>query len=276
MYAIETRYQPIPPQVLPKTTDPRVYYIDSNQTQESPILKKSMLLDFRISKIYFYIDQQISPPMQPETESIVPVAFLEPKIISQPIFYSIPGTRSSPIPIDEPIPINKEPPSPTVYSITGRPRRPTIDMSVNNLEVPPPAVTDKSPTLYSVAGGSHLQNQYQEPPNQLLQPSANFYSIIGSPARTSRGVQVDTLDHIQPSPILYTIVGDTPVQTERSKEKHQPKDATIYTLGNAANTAKAQQQQQQPIPKPTLYSLVNKPNSPPHENRAKYLISFFI
>jgi len=301
MYTLETRYRPIPPEVLPKTTDPRVYYIDSNRTEESPIINKSMILDFLISKIDFYIDQQIPPPMQPETESIVPVAFLEPKIISQPIFYSIPGTRTPTIPIDQPIPINKEPPTPTIYSISDRPRRPTIDMSVNNLEVPPPAVTDKSPTLYSVAGVPRLQNQYQEPPNQSLKPSANLYSIINSPARTSRGVQVDTLDRIQPLPILYTVVGDTPLQTDQSKEKHQStitkqtKDATAYTLGNAANAPKAQQQhskdvavytldneanalkarQQQPIPQPTLYALVNKPNSPPRENRTKYFISFF-
>jgi len=155
-------------------------------------------------------------------------------------------------------------------------------MNVNNLEVPTPII-DQSPTLYSLVGTPRLQNQIEEPTNQYLQSTPKLYSIIGSPARTSRGVQVNTLDSTQPVPILYTIVGDTPIQTDRSIEKHpppiknQPTDVTVYTLGNTANLPKVQQQQQQQIiEKPSFYALVDKSNPPPKETRTKYFISFSI
>jgi hypothetical protein len=54
MYTLETRYQPIPAKVLPKNTDPRVYYIDSKRTDEPPIINQSMLLSSLTSIIYFY------------------------------------------------------------------------------------------------------------------------------------------------------------------------------------------------------------------------------
>jgi hypothetical protein len=146
-------------------------------------------------------------------------------------------------------------PTPTLYSVSGSPR-------IQNQVLQP------SPTLYSLSGSPRLP----EPSKQLVPSSANLYSIVGSPARTSRGVQVSMNEPIQPSPILYTVVGDTPVQTDRSKEKYlstikkQPTDAAMYKLDNEANYLKAQQQQ--PIPKPSVYALVDKPNSPP----AKYFL----
>ncbi len=51
MYTLQTRYQPIPTKVLPKNSDPRVYYIDSQRTQESPSINERMLFDFLIFKI---------------------------------------------------------------------------------------------------------------------------------------------------------------------------------------------------------------------------------
>jgi len=51
MYTLQTRYQPISAKVLPKNSDPRVYYIDSQRTQESPSINERMLFDFLIFKI---------------------------------------------------------------------------------------------------------------------------------------------------------------------------------------------------------------------------------
>lgn len=35
MYTLETRYRPIPPKVLPKQTEPRLYYIDSQKAGQT-------------------------------------------------------------------------------------------------------------------------------------------------------------------------------------------------------------------------------------------------
>jgi hypothetical protein len=54
MYTLETRYRPIPPKVLPKSTGTKVYSIDSQnagQTSEPspPITKEGMSLSLLIS-----------------------------------------------------------------------------------------------------------------------------------------------------------------------------------------------------------------------------------
>ncbi|CAF4977149.1 unnamed protein product, partial [Rotaria socialis] len=41
MYALETRYQPMPSKTLPKTTEPNVYYLDSIPADEQPIKKRN-------------------------------------------------------------------------------------------------------------------------------------------------------------------------------------------------------------------------------------------
>ncbi len=50
MYTLETRYQPIPPKVLPKPTEPRVYYIDSQQAGQpsQAMVREGMSLYFSI------------------------------------------------------------------------------------------------------------------------------------------------------------------------------------------------------------------------------------
>jgi hypothetical protein len=49
MYTLETRYQPIPPRVLPKPSEARLYYIDTKQAgqptaSDPPITKEGMSL----------------------------------------------------------------------------------------------------------------------------------------------------------------------------------------------------------------------------------------
>jgi hypothetical protein len=214
------------------------------------------------------------------------------------------GAKTSPVPppLGSPIPRSYDPTPPTVYSIVDRPRRPTVDMSANNVEVPR-QINDNAPTVYSIIGSPSMRNANEEPinqpvqsppniydipANQQLQTAPNFYSLIGSPARTSRGTQVNTLDPQEPSPILYTILGDTPNHTSRINEKDvsqtrkppPPADVAFYTLGNHFTTPRAseqeQQQQQQPIQKPLVYTLVDGSYSPPVERRAKYLMKFSI
>ena len=275
MYALETRYQPIPAKALPKENDPRVYYMESSR--------------------------RIPTPMPPEQPAEAPTAFLEPKVISQPILYSVAGSRSTPVPppVGSPIPRSYDPSPPAVYSIVDRPRRQTLDMNTNNLEVPR-QIDDSAPTVYSIIGSPRIQNAneepinqpvlsppstYDAPINQQLQTAPNFYSIIGSPARTSRGVQVNTLDPDQPAPIVYTIMGDTPPnQASRLNEKDvspprkPPADVAMYTLGNHYSAPRAPEQEQEPQPthKPLVYTLVDESYSLPAEKRAKYRMIYYV
>lgn len=128
---------------------------------------------------------------------------------------------------------------------------------------------DKSATLYSLSSSLGPQRKMQEPNEQFLQPGPQFYSIVGNPARTSRGIQVDMAGPDGPVPILYTIVGDTPIETTRAKENQPPTymgdrtpDVTMYTLRNDPETMRSQYQEY-PIQKPTVYALVQKPRTPP-------------
>ncbi|CAF1231655.1 unnamed protein product [Rotaria sp. Silwood1] len=224
-------------------------------------------------------NRQMSFPIEQEQQSTTPTFFFEPTIISQPILYNIANTKRIAI-IDQSTSIEQEQSIPTIYSISGQPRRLTVDMNGNRLDTPT-QVINKSPILYSMINGPPVENEIQESNKPYLQPPPppTVYSIVGSPARTSRGVQVSPLDPVQPAPILYTITGDTSTPINRPVENISPptttkplRDATMYTLGNQGNvlrTQQQQQQQQQPIQPPTLYALVSQPNSLPKQPTKK-------
>ncbi|CAF4508932.1 unnamed protein product, partial [Rotaria magnacalcarata] len=73
---------------------------------------------------------------------------------------------------------------------------------------------------------SNPKRRIEEPTDQYSRPSPNIYSIVDRPARTSRGIQVDLPDSNGPAPILYTIVGDTPIEKYRPKENSSPRIIT--------------------------------------------------
>jgi hypothetical protein len=194
-------------------------------------------------------------------QELQPIIFLEPKIISQPILYSIVGAKTNPTPEVQPVQMDQEMPSPIFHSITGDPHRPNIDMSVNTLDVATPVI-HKSPILYTLIGSPRLQVRFQEPIKQVSQPNApnlysivgsphpiiptqepitkssqqsspSLYSIVGNPTLTPHTTQVNTLslspstqpvkaNHFQPAPILYTVVGETHVPNNISKENYPP------------------------------------------------------
>jgi hypothetical protein len=194
-----------------------------------------------------------------EEEQSQPKIFLEPKIILQPVLYSIVSAKTLPIPNGQPIPINQEMPSPILYTITGHPNRPTIDMSANTVNVEK-SVIDQSPILYNLVGFPRLQVRFQEPVKQVpkiaqqsstnhtvivipplhepvkqipKQSSPIFYSIVGNPILTPHITQTNTLDplpsiqpekvrSVQPVPILYTIVGEAQVPNHIAKENRPP------------------------------------------------------
>lgn len=255
MYIVETRHRPIPAKALPKPTDPKIYHIDS-----SPMLERE----------------------SPIPINDAPTVFLEPKVMSQPIFYSISDRKTPPITSDQsPLPTKREPPiEPTVYAITGRPRRPTIDMSISNAEIPTPRIDDTT-TVYSLVGNPHIRNSIEDVPKTITaQPSPNLYSIVGNPARTSRGVQVSPLNGQRPAPVIYTIVGDTPPENNnRTVEKLPPKqqiNPVIYSLNQPINNTTKIEQTQESFRKPTTYTLVNKPviqQTQPNQTKYEFIIS---
>jgi hypothetical protein len=245
-----------------------------------------------------------------EEQEPPPIVFLEPKIISQPVFYSIVSAKTLPVHNEQPIPIKQEMPSPILYTITGQPHRPTIDTSASAVNVATPII-DKSPILYSLVGSPRLQVQIQEPVKQVSQipqqSSSTLYSIVGNPTLTPPITQTNTLDpppSIQPekvssdppAPILYTVVGETRVPNDIPKENHPPpasikqhaNGGTMYTVVGDPTIPQSmtiprkiqplqpqqqQQQQQQQAQIPSLYPLVGKPNSLPEEKtdtRLKY------
>jgi hypothetical protein len=107
------------------------------------------------------VEPEVPKIMEKEQES-PPIVFLEPKIFSQPVLYSIVGAKTRPIPYEPVMPTIKEVPSPILYTITGQPHRPAIDMNPNTKNVAP-SVIDTSPILHTLIGGPRLQVRVQEP-----------------------------------------------------------------------------------------------------------------
>ncbi|CAF1376832.1 unnamed protein product [Rotaria magnacalcarata] len=249
MYVLETRNQPMPSKALPKTTEPNVYYLDSIPADEQPIKKRNRQTKF---------------PVEEQIQSGAPTVFLAPKVMPQAILYTLPNARPTPM-ADPSISANQQSPVATIYSLVSRQRPSTVDISANSSEMPD-QISNKSPTLYSLASSSNPKRRIEEPTDQYSRPSPNIYSIVDRPARTSRGIQVDLPDSNGPAPILYTIVGDTPIEKYRPKENSSPRiitnsstDAAMATARNDRNIIRAEQQY--PSSKPTIYALIGESNT---------------
>jgi len=219
-----------------------------------------------------------------QEEETQPKIFLEPKIISQPVLYSIVSAKTLPIPNDQPISIDQEVPSPILYTITGHPNRPTIDMNVNKVNGEK-SVINKSPILYNLVGYPRLQVRFQEPVEQVSQipqqSSPTFYSIVGNPILIPNITQINTLDpppstqpqkvsSFQPVPILYTIVGETRVPNRISKENRPPiapikrntNDITMYAVVGDPKIPRSM-----PIPRKTQPLQSQQPPPPPPQQQ---------
>ncbi len=205
--------------------------------------------------------------MEDEPEP-VPTVFLESKIISQPILYSIVGAKTLPLHKKQSIPVKTEVPLPIFYTVTGQPHRPVTPSNASTTHVTT-AVVDRSATLYPSVGNPRLHVQIQEPMKQVpqqssvskpvqttsklpKQPSPTLYPVVGHPTLASATVPSNRSDSppltqptaassIQPIPILYTVVGETQVPNDISKENRSPvgpikshrTDASLYTvIGN--------------------------------------------
>ena len=245
LYILETRYQPIPSKALPKPSDPRVSHIDSIRREETPITTGKMT--------------HRATPIPDQTEP--PTLFLRPKIISQPILYSIIDSKYAPEIPEQPIPTNRQHnSSPKLYAMADRPHRPTLDVN-----------EDKAPIVYTVMGSPRLPKAHEEPSPQHLQPAPLLYSITGSPARASRAVQVNTFDPDRPAPILYTIIDDDPVAASKALSTT---DVVPYTVNNETHAPRVYQQQPSMV-KPSLYTIVGQPNSSYADEYRRYRMMFF-
>ncbi|CAF2479442.1 unnamed protein product [Rotaria sp. Silwood2] len=290
MYTLETRYRSIPSKVLPKSTEATFYYIEPKQVEQTSPRSVPLSKEERETSQPFESEGLNAVEEEKESQA---TAFLEPKIISQPVLYSIVATKSPSVQNDQPIPANQDVDSPILYTITGKSNLPNIDMSGNNSNIETPVV-NKSANFYSLVGNPRVSAQPQEPISKTLQqPLPNLYSIVGSPTLSPNMLQANTYDSttstqpvktnsVQPEPILYTVVDEKQKPTNIPKEnrppptapiKKQAKEAVLYTVigdpsmpQSMTPARKTQPLKPQALPQqiqtPTLYPLIGKPNPP--------------
>ena len=157
-----------------------------------------------------------------------PVDVSSPVIDKSPILYSLVGSPSHRVQIQEPI---QEAPQilqqsvPTLYSVVGSPHhQPQVQEPIKQvLPLPPPQRS--TPGLYSIVGSPHVQPPSEEPIKQVLPPppqrsTPSLYSIVGSPhVQPLSQEPVKKISSLpqQISPTLYSIVGG-PVFTSRIAE----------------------------------------------------------
>ena len=246
-HTAKAQHQPFP------TGEPvTLYTLDTAEPISTKVLPKKPQ-----SKV-FYIDGRSPRPAAEEIETISvnePTVYLEPHVVSQPIFYNIAGQKPRPI-IEERIPKTEiEQSSPILYTITGRPRRSTIDVETSQLPVATSNI-DSSPVLYTVIASPRLSPQ-PTTNRQLAPATPSLYSIVGSPGRTSRGTQVELATPYDPTPILYTIVGNTPPNRDnenRPSARTKNNDVIIYGPNNEVYGSN-----EKPA---TLYNVVSQPRAP--------------
>ncbi|CAF0831413.1 unnamed protein product [Adineta ricciae] len=220
MYTLESRYRSIPEKVLPKTTGPRMYYINSEneQREPSPPLTKE--------------ERDIPMPREKEQKPLATVS-LEPQVISQPILYSIIGDKRAPIhneqptPVSAPVPVPNEIPLPILYTITGQVQRPTLQGD-KNLVPMASSPTDRSAILYSITANPKSKIIVEDPskavpvvPVPLTKTASlssstvpSFYLLVGQPhipSSVPQPLKEVPSPQQQPVPILYSIVGQSRV-----------------------------------------------------------------
>lgn len=214
MYTLETRYQPIPPKVLPKSKEPRVYYIEPKR-DEQPLVHNGGMTTGKSFVLFHTEKRLLSATSILVEEEPAQMIILEPKVISQPVLYSIVGAKSLPLEgkqfastifskIDFPLLC-------VVANQTSRPAN-IIPPTVN---VPPP-VPEASPVLYSLVANPRLNVQIQEPAKETAaipqQSSSTLYTVVGNPRMTApiptTHVPAAPVTVKQTSPILYSIVAN--------------------------------------------------------------------
>ena len=241
-------------------------------------------------------------------------------IDKSPILYNLVASPRLHVRIEEPVKQVSQVPqqsSTTIYTITSN-----AQTQEPVKQILPVAKQQPFPTLYSIVGSptptDHIPESRIIDPAPLTQPEKVtsvpsvpiLYTLIGNPTQTDRISESHTTDHapvrqsekvnsVQPVPILYTVVGETQVPNNIPKANRQPlapvkgesNNPAMYTVIGGPTipqpipmlpkTQPVQQEQEQHVPSkhPLLYSLVGKPNSSPEDTtiyRPKYGRSYFI
>ncbi|UJR35979.1 hypothetical protein I4U23_028720 [Adineta vaga] len=233
---------------------------------------------------------------------------------SLPILYSITGRVQVPTleTSENPAVVSSEPADKQVilYSVIGDPKSKIILEEPNKL-VPvsqeplrnAPSVSQSTvPSFYLLIGDPHISSKIPEPLKEvpsLSQPTLPIlYSIVGRPkikppvkelsiVNQPPPTQIMKVDWIEPTPILYTIVGGKHIPTNIPVDTYEPPSPTkkqvnhtmLYTVVGDPKTPQTmslpqkiqpvkvhkQQPTQQPPSIPTFYPLVGKPHSPTRE-----------
>lgn len=236
-----------------------------------------------------------------ESDKIVPVeakdeqtVFIESKVISQPILYSIVGAKTIPT-------VNEQPTS--------------TDENIVTKKKTPEAV-DRTPVFYTVVSNPRFHVRIEEPVKQIsepqqsttvLQTTANttqsapvLYSIVGGPSHVPQVIEMPTSSEPltqsengetnEPGPVLYTIVGDSQAPNNIQKDSRQPlapikqqngnhNPALFAVIGdptkprsmtlppNSKQTSVKQEQQLTNQTQPSFYTIIGQHSSYPDENQ---------
>jgi len=220
--------------------------------------------------------------------------FLEPKVTSQPILYSIVGAKTIPT-------VNEQPTS--------------IDENIVAKKKTPEAV-DRTPVFYTLVSNPRFQVRIEEPVKEIPEPRQStivpqtttntaqlvpvLYSIVGGPSHVPQVIEMPTSSQPktqsengetnEPRPILYTIVGDSQAPNNIGKDSRQPlapikqqngnpntalfavigdptKPKSMALSPNSKQTSVKQEQQSTNQTQPSFYTIVGQHNSYPDENQ---------
>ena len=251
MYTLETRYRPIPQKVLPPPTKAKVYYIEGQKPEQdsepNPVIanegKSFFFLSISVKVICFFciLEPEAPLPVQQEAPREIEqepqqTVLLEPKVILQPVLYSIVGAKQIPVhPNNQQIPAaTNEMPSPILYNLVNNPRLQTRHQEpVKQVSEIPQQSTS---SLYTVVGNPRVQQTAQESAQKTSQipkqPLPVLYSIVANPKLTSNMTYTNTPDVPPPiqtikgssaplAPTLYAVVGETQVPNNIVKIVHQ-------------------------------------------------------
>lgn len=187
--------------------------------------------------------------------NLTPAVFLTSQVVSQPVLYNVAGSK----PAAKPERQTTQNESPALYSIVQRPRRQTMDLTPSDSSTDTDIIK-RSSIIYTV-----LNNPLAPPPtkNRLEMPVSNFYSISSTPARTSRGTQVDSTPPFEPVPVLYTVVSEPSTPRTNDTRNHLQTTDTSTRDDNVVIYVPTNQVYSPRTPQPTVYTLVGKSESPP-------------
>ncbi|CAF0790495.1 unnamed protein product [Didymodactylos carnosus] len=254
MYTLDT-YHPIVHQ--PLQSDPRVFYIESNQKALETLEEHDPK---PIPQLYTVIGKPIEPNTIHETQPVIARDI-------EPTLFSIMGHPVAQTIVDE-VPVITREKEPLLYDISG---------DSNNI---PTATENIEPTLYSIVSSPTFSKTILPVTHSIRTKEPVLYSVTGQP-RYTYNIQDKNSEYLPQVPIeampdktatLYSIVGThssvhlpSSLQSKSFQPKKQSAVPNLYTtIGGPQQTSPLKQPkssldyEQNPV----LYSIMGQPKVP--------------